>query len=203
MKEVRWYDITDYEGFHEGNRRNKSPMLSFCYIDKAKVADRTTKEFYQANFFGHWLSTETKNSKIFLAIWCFMRLWNISMFYIFDIGIFYPTSPMVSNSSGNSSLMSTAYSGPCRGNFIHSITAQRLIIGGLMLQNILQLLLDIAEFVYCGLKRRNIWYKWTEKGRKKIAVQVIFYRLTQFAAEICITYGSLNGLYASYTGQIS
>ena len=67
-------------------------------------------------------------------------------------------------------------------------------------QNILQMLCDIIEF-FCGcVYRMNAWYKWTEKGRKKLAVQILFYRVMQFCGEVGMSMGTLTGLYFSVAG---
>ena len=207
-EEVHWYDVTDYEGFHEGNRRNKSPMLSFCYLDKSNVADSTTKEFYQAGVFDNWLMAKHHTNRIFLGIWCVMRLWNLALFYAFDLGVYYAGSNIKSitryNSSTNTTQVVTvdkSYFTRCRGNLIDNITLQRMILTIVLVQNILQMLYDIIEF-FCGcVYRRNTWYKWTEKGRKKLAVQILFYRIMQFCGEVGMSMGTLTGLYFSVIGE--
>ena len=206
-EEVHWYDITDYEGFHKGNRRNKSPMISFCYIDKSNVGDPTTKEFYQADIFDNWLKAKHHTNHISLVIWCLIRLWNVILFCTVDLGILRASrdvSLVQYNSSTNTTQVTTVdetYFTPCRGNFVTTQSLQRLILSLVLGQNILQMMFDVIEFLYGIAKRRYVWYKWTEKGKKKIAVQIKFYRVMQFCGEAGICVGTLTGLFYSITGK--
>ena len=209
IEEVRWYDITDYEGFHDGNRRAKSPMMSFCYLDESNLAEKSTKDFYKSDFFKNWLTIKRHNCFIFIILWCLLRLWNVALFFAFDIGVFYPENGIeinVHNSSTNTTEVMTVdadYITPCRGNLIKSTTVQCLFLFCLLIQNSLKMIFDIGEFVYLGIKhwKKQVWFRWTEKGKKKLAVQSIFYRILQFGAEFGISFGTLFGLHLSLTGQ--
>ena len=184
-------------------------MMSFHYLDESYLAEKKTKDFYQSQFFKNWLNIKCHNCFIFVVLWCLLRLWNVALFYMFDIGIFYPETGIdlsVHNSSTNTTEVVTVdadHITPCRGSLIKSITIQRLCLVCLLIQNSFKMLFDIGEFVYLGIKhwKNQIWFRWTEKGKKKLAVQCIFYRVLQFGAEFGISFGSLFGLYLSLTGQ--
>ncbi len=179
-------------------------MFAFCYLDKKNVAALSTKEFYDTVLFDTWLAKKMKLCRIFIFMWLSIRLLNIALFFAFDLGIYALNLPVMTNVSMNEVdyVSVTVDFNLCRKNIFESLTVQRAIVASLFLQNLLQLLFDLADTLhYLYSKQGGNWNLWTEKGRKKLAVQVIFYRGMQLLSSLGICVGSSQALYASYTGH--
>ena len=199
--EILWFDVTEYEGFHEGNRRNRSPMLSFLLLDSSQVTRPTTKHFFTIDFFENWLLVKRKTVQVFIALWILLRLLNVLNFVAYDLAMYHLSDHVVVE-TWNSTLNSTdlvqvesedAY--PCRDNRITSRAFQKTILLVVFVLNTLQLLFDLIDIPHKIWKYRKSWYRWTEKGKKQFAVQVLFYRLMQFLAELAMSVGALSVLF--------
>ena len=198
--ETCWFDVTDYEGFHEGNRRNKSPMLCFLLLDASQIAMPTTKHFFSIDFFENWLSAKSKTSRFFICAWLILRLVNVVFFMVFDLNVYHMydhVSLDFWNSTLNKSetvLVSRKNINFCKENNLDSFAARLTLVCVVLVLNSLQLLFDLGDFIHKMYFYRTSWHRWTEKGKKKLAVQVVFYRIMQFLAEFSMCIGALTAL---------
>ncbi len=199
--ETKWFDITDYEGSQEGNRRDKSPMLSFLLLDSRLITRPATKYFFTIDLFENWLRAKRRTCHCFITLWFLLRVFNVMTFVTFDLGIF-TIGDVVEKEVWDSTLnrttlvhLSAGDANHCRGNFVPSAVFRRLIVWLIFLQSSCQLIFDLVEFAFAFYQYRRSWHRWTELGKKRLAVQILFYRIMQFLAEFAMCIGTLTSLF--------
>ena len=180
-------------------------MISFLFLDSSKMSNVSTKEFFKSVFFENWLLAKGNACRIFLIAWIFARLWYVGLFYAMDLGIYFPSEyieVMVANATTNTSTLKKVDVNTidwCRGNIITSHTIQKIIIVLILLQSRHQLMYDLIEFTHAICNYNRAWHFWTEKGRKKVVVQMAFYRLMQFLSVAGMSFMTTNTICHSFT----
>ena len=136
----------------------------------------------------------------FIIIWLLFRLLNVFTFVAFDLGIYHVNeyvqvkvwNPLLNVTELVRKEKEDVYM--CRDHSITSPATQKGVIVYILVASSLQLLFDLGDAVHKTYTYRKGWHKWTEKGKKKFAVQILFYRIMQFLAEFAMCVGALSML---------
>ena len=100
----QWIDVTEYEDFGEGNRRDCSPLFCLTLLDRDRLVSQYTTTFFVDPFFLSWIENKIKCG-IIPAIWyMMMRTFLIGMFLVVDLD----TGESQNNISTNSSSISSS-----------------------------------------------------------------------------------------------
>lgn len=174
---ISWYDVTDYETLSPTNRRNKSPLLFFIFIDHERLRAATKSKIFQSEPVKDWICKKCYSYGPFIWIWFGLRVLFIFVFFIHDIPA--PISVPSTNSSsidfGNSPCISEVLNIPNIGRYSAMIY--------LIIHSSMAILFDIVEaiFAYRAIAR---FMRRLPRRMKTYLVYYRLYRAVQFLLEV-------------------
>lgn len=197
---TQWFDVTDYESCHPGNRRNKSPLLSLTLVDKCKVGCPHARELLTNSPAGlimrKWIDIKMACNRPLTLVWFLIRVINAGVFCAsmsLSEGLF-----LLQKKRNNSSLIlpenDTNYnmsrSGPQMDIYSEKaygipVPVCLLLLIYLSLFSLFSVILDLAEFVRFYY-RSDSFILYTPKGKKRLAVHYKGYRIAQFTMSLSI-----------------
>ena len=173
---TQWFDITEYEGLHPGNRRHFSPVNFLTLLDKQSLPFIGTKNFVSSNLMQKWIDAKYAVISPFIFLWFILRTLHMACYFIFDATAlnieekYNLRSPY--NNSGNKSCLSEM-----NKQYIFSETSLK-IIGVLMLSyTAIASLTDVIEAYWHVFKNRRL--RSTPTGKKQFVGHTVFYRVVQ------------------------
>ena len=191
----QWIDVTEYEAFGEGNRREWSPLFCVTFLDKDRLTYPPTRKFFTDPIILNWVDHKMRCGKLPACFYVFMRTLALSLFYIIDtdVGIFqeninnpnygtqntsygniiYNINFSVSNNASNTDDLK------CTGllNWTLSPLMRNSICIFLIGLTLCSLSVNVIEYVISTRARKCCLMKTMDKKYKKTFIQYKVYRL--------------------------
>ncbi len=79
----KWIDVTEYESYDAGNRRNNSPMVILAFLDQNIALEKAHGDIVKCDLITTWLDKKLKCSKLFSTIWVLDTLLFTCLYMLF------------------------------------------------------------------------------------------------------------------------
>ena len=204
----RWIDVTEYEDFGDGNRREWSPMLCLILLDKDRIQYPFTNQFFAHPIFLRWLKCKILSGILPACFYFLMRCILIGLFIVIDtdVGIIHENS----NSNTTNDTNSDSNNDICTGfsNIALSQLTRYVACIVIISLSVCFMGMDIFETLLNYRPRHTCLMRTIKKKFKDYLVQYEFFRLAHFSttAFICLRavatisgYNDLRSDFISYT----
>ena len=199
---VQWFDVTDYESTKPGNRRLVSPLTLATFVDTKAVSNPSCKKFFSSDLLKTWVRMKFKSNIFNLILWFLTRLVTLSLIFTYDyIGGWNDMSKTMKlsrlrRSNPLNDTFLEDYSCFVKNTALHSGKVYSVMGSSILAISILIVVVDIVELGRV-LRLNQSWRLKIPTGRKKVLVNILFYRMAQFLmastliATFCIQYYSM------------
>ena len=82
MTKEEWIDITEYESYEKGNRRHKSPMTMFAYLDRNIALGKKHGDILQCDIVKMWMNCKLKSLQTVLCSFVTLSVLLLMSFYL-------------------------------------------------------------------------------------------------------------------------
>ncbi len=192
IQQQAWLDITDYESFDEGNRRDRSPLFLFSLVEKKIFQDDEASEVFRSPVMKKWMRAKLIMNCPLLLLWILFRITHTIAFYVVATAggeetprlllfTHRDTVTLAANSSNPDepagshvkTNCSTYIYFPKESGFYWTAVTAVYACGSIVL------LFDVTEYIIKRCKNLDRLRK-TPKGTKKYFVNETFYRFVGF-----------------------
>lgn len=189
----QWIDVTDYETFDAGNRKEWAPLFCLTLMDKDRLNYPTTAQLFADPVIRKWIKNKIKCGILPAAFYMVMRCFMVGIFIVIDsdIGDIGVNDNNILSSNASDSDIANAT------NAISSVSCKSF--GSLSLSPYAKYLLCIFLIIYtvishavsfiesCTYRPRNYnLLKKSDHGYKNTFVQHSFYRRIHGTVSIMI-----------------
>ena len=179
MASVNYYDVTEYETYHNGRPWETSPMFLLLFLRNTKLQDEYTKTVFTSGVIGRWLAIRKKVFFPFFIGWCILRLFIIFLVYV-PAQLADPPDPAIHVN--------------CDLNlFKFSAETQQCCVIALAIFKTLSLLFDVFSFIkWRSMNMSKMMMYTVANGR--MVTRVGFYMTLRSLYNLLILVSSLNRL---------
>ena len=179
MVSVDYYDVTEYETYHNCRPWETSPMFLLLFLRNTKLQDEYTKKVFTSGVIGRWLAIRKKVFFPFFIGWCILRLFIIFLVYL-PAQLADPPDPAIHVN--------------CDLNlFKFSAETQQHCVIALAIFKTLSLLFDVLSFIKWRSINMSKTMMYTVSNGRMVA-RVDFYMTLRSLYSLLILVSSLNRL---------
>lgn len=185
----QWIDVTEYETFGKGNRREWAPLFCLTLLDKVRLSAPTTAEFFSDPIFLKWLRNKIYCGVIPAIAYVIVRCVLICIFLLVDSDIggleeynlLQENITTQTNITNVTATMCTDF----QSLKLPTLIRQALCIY-LITHTALSIMTDVLEVVRHRRPRHVCMLKRLDGKNKNIFLQYDFYRRLSFSMSVLI-----------------
>ena len=183
----KWYDLTEYEGFGVGTRREYSPIKFLLELEQADLFSAACRALMSQAPTRQWIDAKMRISRPFLFAWFLVRISYIAAFFLFENSEFsgsHRNGTIDSLNCGNAVFEMPYWAGMTTTLYVFTLSAMILVV-------------DVAEAAYF-LLHNGRWRRWRSEGvvsGRKAALHHNFYRVCQLVFVVMAMFRSTAWLF--------
>lgn len=188
IQQHAWVDVTEYESFGKGCRRDRSPLKFLSLVDKRIFQDEEASQIFTTCMVKKWVRYKLLINSPILLLWTLFRFVHVTAFYIV-VTVGKGESPRIETLNNTiitliNNITTTSFNASqismktgCNTYIYFSYDSVEYWIAVVVVQicSYIVLLFDVIEFCVNRCKKTHRWRR-TPKGRKKCFVNETFYR---------------------------
>lgn len=186
----QWIDVTDYETFDAGNRKEWAPLFCLTLMDKDRLNYPTTAQLFADPVIRKWIKNKIKCGILPAVVNMVMRCFMVGIFIVIDSDIGVNDNNILSSNVSDSDIANAANTNSsvsCKSFEGLSLSphAKYLLCICLIMHSVMSHAVSFIES--CTYRPRNYNLpRMTDRGYKNMFVQHSFYRRVHGMVSIMI-----------------
>ncbi len=171
-----WIDITEYETYEAGNRRNLSPVVILSFLEKQIAFGKTPEDILKCQTINMWMDMKHKSIRVPSCLWILLSISCLFCYTIFMTNgmdlVSEPEDKMSSNS--NNTQTASSYSKNSYLYFKLPFTPSLILVVFMITYHILLALLELFGYAMQDKKGEKLLLR-SLSAEKEMVVSHIFY----------------------------